>query len=126
MIRTNYNTTPAFFSTPSDWRTWLEKNYKSKTEFWVGFHRADSNKSSITWSQAVEEALCFGWIDGRRRSINKESYCTQFSPRKSKTPWSELTIKKVDTLIQQGRMHMAGLVSFERRKETAIRQGIKN
>lgn len=107
--------TPTFFANQSDLRKWFEKNHDKKTELLVGFYKVGSNKPSITWSQSVDEALCFGWIDGVRKSIDNNSYCIRFTPRKSKSFWSALNIKKVEELTKQGLMHTAGLASFEMR-----------
>ncbi|MEP6925172.1 MAG: bacteriocin-protection protein, partial [Pyrinomonadaceae bacterium] len=74
--------TATFFATPSGFRQWLEENHDQKTELLVGFYKVGSNKPSMTWPQSVDEALCFGWIDGVRKSIDSESYCIRFTPRK--------------------------------------------
>jgi uncharacterized protein YdeI (YjbR/CyaY-like superfamily) len=108
---------PTFFKNQSEFRKWLEKNHNKKTELMVGFYRVDSGKKSITWSQSVDEALCFGWIDGIRKPIDKDSYCIRFTPRKSKSNWSAVNIKKVEVLTKQGLMNSAGLASFENKKE---------
>ncbi len=109
--------TPVFFTKQSDFRKWLEKNHKIKTELFVGFYKVDSGKPSITWPQSVDEAICFGWIDGVRKSIDKDSYFIRFTPRKSTSIWSSINIKKVEELIQLGLMQPAGITSFEKRKE---------
>ena len=109
---------PTFFVTQSDFRKWLQKNHKNKTELIVGFYKVDSGKPSMTWSQSVDEALCFGWIDGVRKSINKESYQIRFTQRKPTSIWSAVNIKKVEELTKQGLMQPAGLASFEKRLET--------
>ncbi len=75
---------PIFFATQSDLRKWFEENHNKQTELLVGFYKVGSGKPGITWSQSVDEALCFGWIDGIRRSIDDESYCNRFTPRKAK------------------------------------------
>ena len=105
---------PIFFAKPSDFRKWLEKNHKKETELLVGFHKVDSGKPSMTWSQSVDEALCFGWIDGVRKSIDKDSYQIRFTQRKPMSTWSAINIKKVEALIQQGLMQPAGLESFKK------------
>lgn len=109
--------TPTFFPTQSDFRTWLEKNHKTETELIVGYYKVDSGKPSMTWSQSVDQALCFGWIDGVRRSIDKESYCIRFTPRRPTSIWSDINIKKVEELTEQGLMLPEGLKAFELRKE---------
>lgn len=109
--------TPTFFAKQSDFRKWLEKNHKKETELLVGFYKVDSGKPSMTWSQSVDQALCFGWIDGVRRSIDKDSYSIRFTPRRSTSIWSAINIKKVEALTKQGLMQPAGLASFKLRKE---------
>src|SRR5687767_13084576 len=105
---------PIFFAKQSDFRKWLEKNHKKETELVVGFYKVGSGKPSMTWSQSVDEALCFGWIDGVRKSIDEDRYQIRFTQRKSTSIWSAINIKKVKTLIQQGLMQPAGLESFKK------------
>jgi uncharacterized protein YdeI (YjbR/CyaY-like superfamily) len=111
-------TIPIFFKTQSDFRKWLQKNHKKETELLVGFYKVGSGKPSMTWSQSVDEALCFGWIDGVRKSIDKDSYQIRFTQRKPTSIWSAINIKKIEELTKQGLMQPAGLASFERRTET--------
>lgn len=113
--------TPTFFAKQSDFRKWLEKNHQTESELVVGFYKVDSGKPSITWSQSVDEALCFGWIDGVRTSIDKNSYQIRFTQRKPTSIWSAINIKKVEELIQQGLMQPPGLASFEKRTENKSR-----
>ena len=108
---------PKFFATQKEFRKWLEKNHTKETELLVGFYKVDSGKPSITWSQAVDEALCFGWIDGVRKSIDNESYQIRFTPRKPTSIWSAVNIRKIEELTKQGLMHPAGTASFKNRKE---------
>jgi uncharacterized protein YdeI (YjbR/CyaY-like superfamily) len=108
---------PKFFSKPSAFRNWLEKNHNRKTELLVGFYKVGSGNPNMTWSQSVDEALCFGWIDGVRTSIDKDRYQIRFTPRKPTSIWSAVNIKKVEALTKQGLMHTAGLASFEKRTE---------
>jgi uncharacterized protein YdeI (YjbR/CyaY-like superfamily) len=108
---------PTFFPNQSDFRKWLKQNHKKETELLVGFYKIGRGKPSMTWPQSVDEALCFGWIDGVRKSIDRESYCIRFTPRKSTSIWSAVNIKKVEELTKKGLMQPAGLVSFEKRKE---------
>jgi uncharacterized protein YdeI (YjbR/CyaY-like superfamily) len=108
---------PIFFSNPSEFRKWLEENHKKETEVFVGYYKVSSGKPSMTWSQSVDEALCFGWIDGIRRSIDKDSYCNRFTPRKKNSTWSDINIKKVEQLSKLGLMKPAGLAAFNNRKE---------
>jgi len=107
----------AYFPKQSDFRKWLEKNHDRKTELLVGFYKVGSGKPSITWSQSVDEALCLGWIDGIRKSIDKDCYSIRFTPRKTNSIWSAINIKKVKKLTKQGLMHPAGLAIFKKRKE---------
>ncbi len=109
--------TPTFFVTEQDFRSWLEKNHDKETELWVGFYKIDSGKPSLTWPESVDQALCFGWIDGLRKSIDKESYCIRFSPRKSGSIWSGINIRKVEKLKKLGLMHSAGLAAFDKRTD---------
>ena len=110
--------TPVFFENQSDFRRWLQKNHKKKTELLVGFYKVGSGKLSMTWPQSVDEALCFGWIDGVRKSIDEESYQIRFTQRKPTSIWSGINIKKVGELTKQGLMQPAGLASFEKRVES--------
>ena len=109
--------TPRFFATQEEFRKWLEKNHKKESELVVGFYKVNSDKPSMTWSQSVDQALCFGWIDGVRKSIDKNSYQIRFTPRKPTSIWSAINIKKIEELTKQGLMHPAGFSSFEKRKE---------
>lgn len=108
---------PIFFPNQSDFRAWLEKNHTTEKELLVGYYKVDSGKPSMTWSESVDQALCFGWIDGVRRSIDKESYCIRFTPRKLTSIWSNINIKKMEELIKAGLMKPAGLAIFEKRKD---------
>ena len=110
--------TVTFFATQAEFREWLEKHHNSETELVVGFHKVGCNKPSMTWSQSVDQALCFGWIDGVRRSIDTESYCIRFTPRKNTSIWSAVNIRKIEELTGQGLMQPAGLASFANRKES--------
>jgi uncharacterized protein YdeI (YjbR/CyaY-like superfamily) len=113
---------PKFFKTPKEFRKWLEANHTKATELWVGMYKKSTGKASITWPEAVDEALCFGWIDGIRKSLNDESYMNRFTPRKARSNWSAINIARVKELTEQGRMTPAGLAAFELRKEN--RSGI--
>lgn len=111
-----------FFSSQAEFRKWLEKNHDSASELFVGFHKKASGKKSITYPEALDEALCFGWIDGVRRSIDETSYTTRFTPRKPKSIWSLVNVRHVERLKKAGLMHPAGLAAFEKRdpKRTGI------
>ena len=108
---------PTFFRTQASFRKWLEKNHDKAKELLVGFYKVNSGKQSMTWSESVDEAICFGWIDGLRRSINQESYSIRFTPRRPGSIWSAINIKKVDDLSKKGLMFPSGLVAFEKREE---------
>ncbi|MDF2437251.1 MAG: bacteriocin-protection protein [Bacteroidota bacterium] len=109
---------PVFFKKGSDFRKWLDKNHLKKTELLVGFYKIGSGKPSMTWSESVDEALCYGWIDGIRRSIDKESYCIRFTPRKPKSIWSAVNINKMAILEKAGLLKPAGIAAFEKREES--------
>jgi len=113
---------PIFFATPADFRAWLEEHHATETELIVGFHKKSSGRPSITWPEAVDQALCFGWIDGVRRRIDDDSYSNRFTPRKPRSNWSAINVKRVAELTELGLMHPAGLAAFERRSDdrTAI------
>lgn len=99
----------------------FEKNHHSAKELLAGFYKVGTKKPCITWSESVDEASCFGWIDGVRKSIDEESYCIRFTPRKSGSIWSDINIKKVEILSKQGLMHSSGLGAFSRRQENKSR-----
>jgi len=107
---------PTFFADQSDFRKWLEKNHKKKTELLVGFYKVGSGKPSMSWSQSVDQALCFGWIDGIRKSIDENSYSIRFAPRKAGSIWSAINIKKVNELKRKGLMRPALPVLKSERK----------
>jgi len=111
--------TATFFATPAEFRTWLEKHHETETELIVGYYKVGSGKPSITWPESVDQALCFGWIDGIRRSIDQKSYCNRFTPRKRTSIWSAVNIKKVKELQKLGLMTPAGQKAFDLRKEPA-------
>ncbi len=108
---------PVFFSAPARFRTWLEKNHDKVQELWVGFHKVGTGIPSITWPQSVDEALCFGWIDGLRKRVDEESYVIRFTPRKPGSTWSLANIRRVEKLVEEGRMHPSGMGAFEKRRE---------
>jgi uncharacterized protein YdeI (YjbR/CyaY-like superfamily) len=107
---------PIFFPTPAAFRKWLKHNHASSREQWIGFYRKASGRPSITWPESVDEALCVGWIDGLRKTIDAESYKIRFTPRKKESNWSAVNIGRVKELTRQGRMQPAGLDAFARRK----------
>lgn len=108
---------PTFFATPSAFRTWLEEHHHTTQEVWVGFYKKSSGQPSITWPEAVDEALCFGWIDGVRKGIDDASYTIRFTPRKPRSIWSAVNVKRASELAHLGRMRPAGLKAFEERVE---------
>ena len=113
--------TPIFFNNQNEFRNWLEKNHQAEMELWVGDYKVGTGKPSLTWSQSVDQALCFGWIDGIRQSIDSESYCIRFTPRKKTSNWSAINIAKVEELSRQGLMQPAGLEAFRHLKENKLK-----
>jgi uncharacterized protein YdeI (YjbR/CyaY-like superfamily) len=111
------NAKPRFFAKPADFRKWLKSNHAKQTELWVGFYKVGSGKPSITWPQSVDQALCFGWIDGVRKSIDADAYMIRFTPRKKSSIWSKVNLKRAQELIDEGLMEPAGLKTFEARDE---------
>jgi uncharacterized protein YdeI (YjbR/CyaY-like superfamily) len=107
-----------FFSDSSEFRKWLEANHQTETELLVGYYKVGTKKPSMTWSESVDEALCFGWIDGVRRSIDDESYNIRFTPRNPKSNWSAVNIKKVEEMIRLGKMMPAGFTAYEKRNDS--------
>jgi uncharacterized protein YdeI (YjbR/CyaY-like superfamily) len=108
---------PVFFATQSEFRSWLTQNYDKASCLFVGYYKVGSGKPSMTWSESVDQALCFGWIDGVRKSIDHESYFIRFTPRKPKSIWSAINIKKIEALTAQDLMKPAGLAAFNLRNE---------
>lgn len=108
---------PTFFPTQNDFRIWLEDNSENQTELVVGFYKVNSGKASMNWSESVDQALCFGWIDGVRKSLNEEAYTIRFSPRKKKSIWSAINIDKMQKLIQKDLLTEAGLLAYSFRTE---------
>jgi uncharacterized protein YdeI (YjbR/CyaY-like superfamily) len=106
---------PTFFATPADFRKWLEQHHDAAPELWVGFHKKGSGKPSITWPESVDEALCFGWIDGVRKSLGDESYVIRFTPRRARSIWSAVNVRRATELTRLGRMRPAGAKAFEAR-----------
>jgi uncharacterized protein YdeI (YjbR/CyaY-like superfamily) len=113
---------PSFFATPEDFRAWLEAHHDTESELLVGFHKKGSGRPSITWPESVDQALCFGWIDGVRRGIDGDSYSIRFTPRKPRSTWSAVNVRRVGELTELGLMRPAGVAAFERRGDdrTAI------
>src|SRR5260370_4373874 len=113
---------PTFFATPADFRAWFKSHHDKFQELFVGFHKKGSGKPSITWPESVQVVLCFGWIDGVRKSIDETSYMIRFTPRKPTSTWSAINIKFVQELTKKGLMHPAGLKAFAAR--SPIKSGI--
>ncbi len=110
-------TNPVFFSAPAEFRKWLEEHHDKKQELLVGFYKKGSGKPSLTWPESVDQALCFGWIDGIRRSVDEVSYSIRFTPRKTSSTWSTVNIDRVNELTKLDLMRPAGLKAFSERQE---------
>ena len=111
-----------FFETPADFRAWLAEYHDVARELWVGFHKKGTGRPSITWPEAVDQALCFGWIDGVRKSIDADSYVIRFTPRKQNSIWSAVNTKRARELTKLGLMHASGLKKFEERNQEKTNQ----
>jgi uncharacterized protein YdeI (YjbR/CyaY-like superfamily) len=107
--------TPRFFASPADFRRWLERHHATAAELWVGFYKKDSDKGGISYKQAVDEALCFGWIDGVKKRVDADSYMHRFTPRKRNSYWSAVNTRRMHELIAQGVAAAPGVAAFERR-----------
>jgi uncharacterized protein YdeI (YjbR/CyaY-like superfamily) len=108
---------PTFFATPAEFRAWLEAHHADAPELLVGYHKKGTGRPSMTWPESVDEALCFGWIDGIRRRIDDERYSIRFTPRRPRSIWSAVNTRRARELIEAGRMTPAGLAAFEARDE---------
>lgn len=106
---------PRFFRNAAEFRKWLEKHHASAKELWVGMYRKDSGKQTMSWKEAVDEALCFGWIDGVRRSVDEISFTNRFTPRKPTSNWSAINLQRVKELTAEGRMRPAGEAAYQKR-----------
>jgi len=113
---------PTFFATPDAFRRWLSSHHDSAAELWVGYYKKGSDKPSITWPESVDQALCFGWIDGVRKSLGEDSYMIRFTPRRARSIWSAVNTKRAQELIELGLMQAAGLKAFSQRDEQKTRQ----
>ncbi|MBP1663634.1 MAG: bacteriocin-protection protein [Bacteroidetes bacterium] len=107
---------PVFFSDQYRFRQWLEEHHASEKELIVGYYKVGTGKPSMTWSESVDQAICFGWIDGIRKTVDAESYCIRFTPRKATSNWSKVNIEKAENMIKFGLMHRSGLEIYNRRK----------
>lgn len=108
---------PTFFPTPAALRKWLAKHHASERELLVGYYKKGTGRPSITWPESVDEALCFGWIDGVRRRVDESSYTIRFTPRRRGSIWSAVNISRAEELRKAGRMQAAGLAAFQARTE---------
>ena len=106
-----------YFESPLAFRRWLEKHHESATELLVGFHKSHTGRPTLTWPESVDEALCFGWIDGIRRSVDDERYTIRFTPRRRHSVWSLKNVRRVAVLTEEARMHPAGRRAFEARRD---------
>jgi len=106
-----------YFRTPAELRKWFKANHRKAEELWVGFYKKDSGTPSITWPESVDEALCAGWIDGIRKSIDADRYTIRFSPRKTSSIWSSVNVRRMKVLAEEGRVLPAGEQAFAARKE---------
>ena len=106
---------PKFFASQSAFRRWLERYHVEVRELWVGFYRKESGKGGVTYPEALDEALCFGWIDGLRKALDNSSYAIRFTPRKADSIWSAVNTRRVEELIKLGRIQKPGLAAFETR-----------
>jgi uncharacterized protein YdeI (YjbR/CyaY-like superfamily) len=104
-----------YFASADEFREWLEKNHETATELWVGYYKKGTGKPSMTHPEAVDQALCFGWIDGVRRGVDGERFANRFTPRKARSNWSAVNIKRVGELLEMGLMQPAGIAAFEKR-----------
>ena len=109
-----------FFETPEAFGAWLAENHARGIELWVGFYRTSTGRPSLRWPQAVDEVLCYGWIDGVRKGLDQDSYAIRFTPRRPRSSWSAVNVRRVAELRALGRMHPAGLAVFEARDATAV------
>jgi len=109
---------PIFFPTEAQFREWLLHNHSKETELFVGYYKVKSGYPSMTWSQSVDQALCFGWIDGVRKSIDEHSYQIRFTPRRKKSIWSPINIEKIEKLTAKGLMHQAGIEIFQQKTKS--------
>jgi uncharacterized protein YdeI (YjbR/CyaY-like superfamily) len=112
---------PVFFKNQKEFRKWLEKNHLTEKELTVGYYKVQTGKPSVTWSESVDQAICFGWIDGVRKSIDDTSYSIRFTPRKPSSNWSAVNIEKAGRLKSLGLMFPAGLEAFDKRSEERSR-----
>lgn len=111
---------PAYFASPAEWRAWLESHHASRDEILVGFHKRSTGEPSLTWPESVDQALCFGWIDGVRRRVDESRYTIRFTPRRARSIWSLVNTKRVAELKKQKLMRPAGLRAFDARTKSGV------
>lgn len=111
---------PSYFTSPAEWRAWLESHHAARDEIWVGYHKRATGKPSLTWPESVDQALCFGWIDGIRKRVDDDRYTIRFTPRRAGSTWSLVNTKRVAELKKKKRMRPAGLRAFEARTATGV------
>jgi uncharacterized protein YdeI (YjbR/CyaY-like superfamily) len=111
------NPEPHFFASPAEFNAWLALHHNTETALIVGFHKVGTGKPSMSWSESVDEALCYGWIDGVRKSLGADAYCIRFTPRKKGSIWSLVNMNKVAQLMAEGRMQPAGMLAWNDRRE---------
>lgn len=111
------STPPVYFASAAEFRQWLEKNHQTENELVVGYHKVHTRKPSMSWSESVNEAICFGWIDGIRKPVDGNRYTIRFTPRNPKSNWSAINIEKAEEMIRLGKMTPAGMKAYERRSE---------
>ena len=112
---------PTFFPTPEDFRKWLKDNHDKEEVLWVGYYKKATGIPSMTWPESVDQALCYGWIDGLRKSVDEKRYKIRFTPRRPTSVWSAVNIKKMEELTQAGLMQPAGLAIYAKRKDKKSR-----
>jgi uncharacterized protein YdeI (YjbR/CyaY-like superfamily) len=108
---------PRYFDSPAELRAWLEANAATAKELWVGLHKTGTGKGALTWPLLVDEVLCFGWIDGLRKSLSAQAWMIRITPRKGRSPWSEKNLKRMPELIAEGRVIPAGMATYEARQD---------
>jgi len=113
-------TGPLFFETADEFRAWLERHHHDVGVLWVGFYKQGSGRPSMTWQESVDQALCFGWIDGLRQAVDASAYMIRFTPRKASSPWSQKNLARFDELRQNGLVRPAGVEAFTARGETVV------
>jgi uncharacterized protein YdeI (YjbR/CyaY-like superfamily) len=114
--------TPRYFSSPAQLRQWFERHHDDADELLVGYHKRGTGRASVTWPESVDEALCFGWIDGIRRSVDDERYTIRFTPRRARSIWSRKNLARMEELIAEGRVQPAGRRAFESRDRERTNQ----